>query len=79
MSTASDLGVALAPLGVALVKAGIDAIEGKLSREQAARNALTALLGAYPRDELISYLTEGGEARAEVLADVAEAIKFKNT
>lgn len=76
VSTASDLGVALAPLGIALIKAGLDAIEGKTSKDQAAHDTLDALLAAVPRDELLAYLTEGGVERGERAADIAERLKW---
>ncbi len=67
---------ALAPVGVALVKAGIAALEGTRTKEETARDTLAALLEAVPREDLIAYLTEGGIDRAEAAADLAESVKF---
>jgi hypothetical protein len=76
MSTESDVLTALAPFGIALLDLGVQAIKGELTKEQAARQTVAALVAAIPRNELAAYLTDAGVTRAEILADVAESRKF---
>lgn len=76
MSTEGDVAAALTPLAIALIEIGVRAAKGELDKAQAAKQTVAALAAAIPREELAGYLTEGGIMRAEILADVAEGVKF---
>lgn len=79
MSTAGDVARALLPVGLELARLGIDAAQGKLSTPSAVARQLVDLgLQLVPYDELRGYLTEAGRDRGELLADIAEAVKFGN-
>jgi hypothetical protein len=59
-----------------LIRLGVDAATGKPDPIAIAKQVVRLGLAFVPEDDLRAYLTEEAIARAEKLADLAEALKF---